>query len=309
MLKLPSSPITDFLILLLYILPDLRAVDTLIARNRKISKSTSAMQYKVKGNTLLAEKKSDSEQILLRFDEYRSIPPPKLIVFLLWQINKLAIVDANIVTHEIEFNIQELVQCGMYKSVTSAKTALQHLNRITDIYFRGTVKCEESKTVNEWQRPIQSVDITKRKVTVNLNPDFPWEMLTRYYMQLPEEAFSLSRRAFLMMYYCCYLARQNTSEIKHHGSFSILLRTVQYRLNLPDEGKTTQPKKLIKNPIADIVNEINSLSCGIKLKLFADADASSDSFLDNGKINVYFDRNIQSDLPDMKQMKRRTKKK
>ncbi len=267
------------------------------------------MQYKVKGSTLLAEKKSDSERILLRFDEYRSIPPPKLIVFLLWQINKLAIVDANIVTHEIEFNIQELVQCGMYKSVTSAKTALQQLNKITDIYFRGTVKCEESKTANEWQRPIQSVDITKRKVTVNLNPDFPWEMLTRYYMQLPEEAFSLSRRAFLMMYYCCYLARQKTSEIKHHGFYSISLRTIQYRLNLPDEGQTNHPKAEIKQPIKDIIDELNALNCGIRLKLFADENSGIDSFLNSGKVNVYFDENSKASLPDKKLMQKRARKK
>lgn len=309
MLKLPSSPITDFLIILLYILPDINSIDTLIKRNRKISKGKSVIQYRTDGTALLAEKKSDTEQIQLRFDDYRSIPPPKLIVFLLWQINKLAIIDTNIVEYEIEFNIQELVECGMYKSVTSAKTALKHLNRITDIYFRGTVKCDESKTITEWQRPIQSVDITKRKVTVNLNLDFPWEMLTRYYMQLPEEAFSLSLRGFLMMYYCCYRARQKTSEIKHYGSFSISLRAVQYRLNLPDEGQTNHPKAEIKQPIKDIIDEINALNCGIRLKLFADESSGIDSFLNSGKVNVYFDENSKASLPDKKLMQKRARKK
>lgn len=309
MLKLPSSPVADFLMALLYILPDAAAVETLIKRNRKISKSKSRVQYKTDGGAMLAEKKTNGEQIQLRFDNYRSIPPPKLLVFLLYQINKLAIADTKIITHEIEFNVNELVRCGMYKSVTSAKNALQNLKTITDIYFRGTVKCEELKTETEWQSPINSVEINKRIVTVKLNPDFPWEMLTRYYMILPEKAFTLSRRAFILLYYCCFLARQNTGEIKRYGSFSIGLRAVQYRLNLPDEGSTKNPKILIKQPILDSVDEINALNCGIRLKLFASEKDNTADFLNNGKIKVYFDSDIQSVLPDKKQLKRRTKKK
>lgn len=307
MLKLPSGPITDFLMMLLYILPELSAFDTLVSRNRKISKGKSTIEYVNKDSSLFAAKTTDSEKIGLLFKDCRSIPPPKLLLFLLYQINKLAIINTNVVTYEIEFNLQELVQCGMYKSVTSAKAALKKLNAITDIYFKGTVKCEEPKTVSNWQKPILSIETNKRTVTVNLNPDFPWEVLTRYYMLLPEEAFSLSRRAFILMYYCCFLARQKTSEIKHYGSFSITLRAVQYRLNLPDEGSTKNPKMLIKQPILDIVDEINALKCGIRLKLFAAEKDNTADFLNNSKINVYFDSDIQASLPDKKQMKRRRK--
>ncbi len=168
MFKLPSSPVTDFLIMLISALPDLSAVDTLIKRNRKISKGKSAIKYKTDGKTLFAEKQNGSEQIQLRLDDFGSLPSVKLILFLLTQINKLAITDTNVVTYEIEFNINELVRCGMYKSATSAKKALQTLDRITDIYFRGIVRCEEMKTVTEWQRPVETVGINKRNVTVEL---------------------------------------------------------------------------------------------------------------------------------------------
>lgn len=304
MLKLPSSPITDFLILLLYLLPDLQSIERLQTRNRKLSKGKSAIQFRTDGKMLSAEKKTDLETVHIGIEDYTEIPPPKLIIFLLCQINRLAVSDTNITTHEIEFNIQELVQCGMYKSVTSAKNALTALERVTNIAFRGAVKCEEIRTVNQWSRPIESVEIRKRKAVVKLSPDFPWEVLTRYFMVMPEQVFSLSRRAFILAYYCFFLARQKTAEVKRDGFFSITLRSVQYRLNLPDEEETAHPKALIKKPITETVEEINSLQCGIKLKLFADENADTGSYLDKGKINVHFENSCKSALPDLKKKKK-----
>lgn len=312
MIKIPSSPVFDTLGNIINNLKSPDSAELLIARDRKLSKGKSESHFKVKDGKLVFERMTAKECVRTVIcdaeDFFGRRPSQKLLIYLLWLINRQAVASGNMSAFDLCFDARELVGLGAYKTITSAKAgAATFLERMKSIYISASVIGDESGGDSKPKRLIKSFTQSGSHFTVELNPSFNKTSLTSYFMCLPECYFKMSHRASVLMYYCCYLARQNTSSVKRYGFFDISLRAVQYRLGLPDEKETKNPKILITAPILNAVEEINSVCPDneMSLKLIADGDVSVGRFLDSGKIRIYIKDIIKDELPDIGFLKKK----
>ena len=283
-----------------------------IVRDKKLSKGKSESRYKIKDNKLVFERVTAKECVRTVICDAENFfgrrPSQKLLIYLLWLINRQAVASGSMSAFDLDFDARELVELGAYKTLTSAKAgAATFLERMKSIYISASVIGDESGGDGKPKRLIKAFNQSGSHFSVELNPDFNKASLTAYFMCLPECYFKLSHRASVLMYYCCYLARQNTVSVKRYGFFDISLRAVQYRLGLPDEKGTKNPKAYVKEPIIKAVEEINSVCPDneMSLKLIADGDASVGRFLDSGKIRVYTKDIMKDELPDIGFLKKR----
>lgn len=128
-------------------------------------------------------------------------------------------------------------------------------------------------------------------------------------MILPNFAYSLSNRAFDLLYGIMYLARQNTKQIKEKGYFTVSMRAIQERLALPSEIGQREPGKLIRQPIDKAMEEIEENLINdmtdkgepkIAFEIIGVADnANITEFLDNGKLKVILKDEYATGLIDI----------
>lgn len=288
------------------------SAELLIVRDKKLSKGKSESHFKIKDGKLVFERVTAKECVRIIIcdaeDFFGRRPSHKLLIYLLWLINRQAVASGSMSAFDLCFDARELVSLGAYKTLTSAKAgAATFLERMKSIYISASVIGDECGDDGKPKRLIKSYTQSGSLFTVELNPSFNKASLTSYFMCLPECYFKLSHRASVLMYYCCYLARQNTVSVKRYGFFDISLRAVQYRLGLPDEKETKNPKAYVKDPIIKAVEEINSVCPDneMSLKLIADGDVSVGRFLDSGKIRVYTKDMMKDELPDIGFLKKK----
>ena len=232
------------------------SADLALVRDKKLSKGKSESHFKIKDNKLVFERVTAKECVRTVICDAENFfgrrPSQKLLIYLLWLINRQAVASGSMSAFDLDFDARELVELGAYKTLTSAKAgAATFLERMKSIYISASVIGDESG--GKPKRLIKAFTQSGSHFSVELNPDFNKASLTAYFMCLPECYFNLSHRASVLMYYCCYLARQNTVSVKRYGFFDISLRAVQYRLGLPDEKETKNPKAYVKEPIIKAV--------------------------------------------------------
>lgn len=310
LIKIPSSPVFDTLGNIINNFKSTGSAELAIVRDKKLSKGKSESHFKIKDNKLVFERVTAKECVRTVICDAENFfgrrPSQKLLIYLLWLINRQAVASGSMSAFDLDFDARELVELGAYKTLTSAKAgAATFLERMKSIYISASVIGDESG--GKPKRLIKAFTQSGSHFSVELNPDFNKASLTAYFMCLPECYFKLSHRASVLMYHCCYLARQNTVSVKRYGFFDISLRAVQYRLGLPDEKETKNPKAYVKEPIIKAVEEINSVCPDneMSLKLIADGDASVGRFLDSGKIRVYTKDIMKDELPDIGFLKKK----
>ena len=116
--------------------------------------------------------------------------------------------------------------------------------------------------------------------------------MLQYYTILPRYYFRLPNRASDLLYYICYLARQNTKKIAEQGYYTISTRAIQHRLFLPSEVNNINPQRTIKQPIKDAINELmmeHSNRYGtteLRLELIYNEKGNITDFLENGYLKV-----------------------
>ena len=96
------------------------------------------------------------------------------------------------------------------------------------------------------------------QVYVYVAPQANLNLIYTYYTVLPFYIDGLSNRADSLLQYIMYLARQNTDKIAKNGFFNISLRAVRNQLGLPDERGLRDQARLIRYPIEEAIEEIES---------------------------------------------------
>lgn len=216
-------------------------------------------------------------------------PASNMFTFLLPQIEKQAFNNkGELYAEHISFNLQELVDIGMYSDIRSARrgneTAAEALKGIE-------VQAKNDAGAFVLASVFPTIDKTENNIcTYHINPLINWTNLLKYHYQLPKYYFSLPTKAQdLLNNLVAYLARQNAAQVKDKGFFTISLRQVQAELNLPDEHKTKDVNGKIKKPIAEAIRDINDADGGnyYKLELHVNKNAKPSQYLDTGYIRVY----------------------
>lgn len=160
---------------------------------------------------------------------------------------------------EIYIDLNELVRIGMYKTVWSARVAVNNAYSVLSLLeLEGTVK--RGKRVIKQTR--QSIfigiedNLGNNTAKIRLNPNIKTEMLFQFCTILPMDAYKLSNKAFDLLYTAFYLGRQNKQKLKQTRRFTISINTVKKRLRLPERSKNK--KRDVEEPITASTKEINN---------------------------------------------------
>lgn len=193
----------------------------------------------------------------------------KMFAFALIKMNEQAFdyKSGSLYRDKIGFSLQELVDIGYYSSTRAARRGfLTAMNTLTSLKLKAIVrKGKKSFATAPAKTPVDGEGIlvmftgavvANNYCSVMLNYKVNWQPLFQYFTVLPKFAFMLGNKSFDMLYTIFYLARQNSKQIKENGYFTISFKSLQQRLELPDECKTLNPSRDIRQPIEDAVKDI-----------------------------------------------------
>lgn len=162
---------------------------------------------------------------------------------------------------EVAYNLQEMVDLGMYSNTSNAGRAVRDFfeqQKLTTL--KGTIKKGKKTIKEEGGILFYHYHLENGIAVLTANDKFNMEFLAPYYTIFPRFAYALSENAFSLISYIFFLARQssNTKKIKETGTFSIGLDAVRDYLGLlaPEDVKNRKHREKIINPIEAAIEEI-----------------------------------------------------
>lgn len=227
----------------------------------------------------------------------------KMFAFALIKMNEQAFdyKSGSLYHDEIGFSLQELVDIGYYSSIRAARRGfLTAMDTLTDLKLKAVVKRGKKVTTTAPEDAdgagilvmFTGATVENNFCKVLLNYKVNWAPLFQYFTVLPKFAFQLGNKPFDLLYTIFYLARQNNKQIKDKGYFDIGFRTIQQRLELPNEADTKEPTKHIRQPIEDAVAAIEEqlAAAGTAQELTItpvfDVRGNIREYLDNGYLRI-----------------------
>ena len=291
---------------------DVEGLSLLEARHSLITHGATTKVSQSKDGRIRIVRTTNGAEITLQFSNFAALKgsnkaAKKMLIFILQEINRQGIVtrEGSLIREVLTFPIKKLVECGMYSVERSARKGFDDAIEGLKGDIQGLIKIKGKERTSTGKTSLTLFPTLSREdglCSVRLNPDINWETIVHYYTIIPTYAYKLSNRAFDLLIYVCAQARQRTDEISQKQSFMLSLRSVQYALSLPDEAKTKNPKKDIKQPIEDSIDEIMRENDQAKnegnfsLSLYPDGIEKKRivNYLNEGKLHVtiqgaYFD--------------------
>lgn len=222
-------------------------------------------------------------------------PAKKLFVLALIKANEQSIHGGQLTRDYISFPLQELVDIGFYKSLRSARTGFNAgMDALTSLKLKGHIQRTKKKgnSIDALEVLFTGAKIEKNQCFIRFNYAIDWGFIVQYFTILPRYYFALPNRASDLLYYIFYLARQHTRDIEEWGYFTIGFRTIQQRLQLPNEVGSPNPQRDIKQPIETAIEaletEHSKLYGNTEFSLLpvCDDTAPIAQYLDNGYLQV-----------------------
>lgn len=205
-------------------------------------------------NTLTFTRKTGKETFIVEIEnEKTSKAFPKLMKFSLEKMT------AQNFPLEVGFNLQELVDLGIYSDISNARRAFKNFfadQKKTSL--KGSIR-KGKKTIHEEGGVLfYHYTIDNNFVKLFVNENFNMEFIASYFTIFPRFAYALGSNAFSLVDYIFFLARQHADSIKNKGTFTISLDAVRENLGLPsvDEVKNRKYKEKIIDPIEAAIEEV-----------------------------------------------------
>lgn len=235
-----------------------------------------------------------------------------LFIYSLIKLNEQAYSAGTLRSRYISFPLHEAVDIGMYKSIESARKGLRAAaNGLTSIKATGEVrKGEDGKIViSTIQVLFTGVTIKNNECTIAINPDADWGLIAAYYTQLPIYCFELSKRGKILLLYIFCIARQRTKQLRENGKFSISIKAIAARLNLPKPEETKNPDRDIKSVIEDCITEIEDHNQNSNFTITPSTDSTVPirEYCENGYITVELKKEFLEPFKKIKQKKNKQK--
>jgi len=216
----------------------------------------------------------------------------KILLFLLVKINQQCQHKGIRQRDEITFPLQELVDCGLYASVKSARKGVLATKKVlSSIQIMGSDKVggehgKKEVVISAPLCPFTDFSISSNLCSVTVNPTMDIGFFCQAYAIVPKEVFALTNRGFTLLWYLCFLARQNLEEAKKKGCFFVRTRTIQTLLSLPEEEGNRDAKRTIKQPVEDAIREIMEATNGtVKIEI-VNQGSSIKEYLKTGKLKI-----------------------
>jgi len=156
----------------------------------------------------------------------------------------------------IKFNLQELVDNGIYNNIKSAYRGLETvLKKLQSIEIEAIEKIGK-KEIRCLRTPIISATETTFNIClINLPAPIRTEF-SKYLTLLPKWSYHLTDKAYCLLDYICYQARQSSEQIKNKNKYSLTFEAIRIQLGLPNEKETLKHSEKIIKPILEIIEEI-----------------------------------------------------
>ena len=271
---LPNNKIVSILI---KILSNLYALPILIERENASHRDGTQWELKsVENHSILRIHKSDLSDIHLNFSYLYNATSSqsvlnsakKMLLFLLVKMNQQCQHKGSRLRDDITFPLQELVDYGLYASINSSRKGFLATKEVlSSIQIKGNDKVggengKQKVVISEPICPFTDFSISHNLCSVTLNPAMDVAFFCHTYAVVPKEIFTLSNRGFTLLWYLCFLARQNWKELKEKGCFSVRTHTIQTLLSLPEEEGNKDVKRTIKQPVEDAIQKIMEATNG-----------------------------------------------
>ena len=213
----------------------------------------------------------------------------KLFIFNLIKMNEQAYSGKVLRRNYMQFPLQELQDIGFYNTPQSARKGFNSgMDILTSIKLKGSMKQGKKEISTALEVLFTGAHIKNGVCTVFINERVDWTFIASFYTILPQYSFKLSNRAFDLILYVFYLARQNLKQIQKKGYFNISLRALQNQLQLPSEVGNKDPQRTIKEPIERAIEEIMDYSDSTEFMIepIVDNNAPITAYLNKGYIKI-----------------------
>jgi hypothetical protein len=272
-------------------------------RKRQYSNSqeVSVLEYKDKrlikysNNLNTSEVTIELSDINLLTSWSKPNPAKKLFTYTLVKANSQILKDGLLIKDYVTFPLQELIDIGFYKNIRSARKGFNDgADTLTSLKVKGKMKKSKNSevTIDALEVLFTGANIKKGQCTIYLNNRINWGFIAQYFTYLPTYTFSLSNRAFDLIQFIFYLARQHTKDIEERGYFTIGFRAIQSRLLLPSEATTTNPQRDIKDVIEATIEKIEDAhsqyykNTNFQLLPVCNEKAPIKEYLDHGYLKI-----------------------
>ena len=260
----PTSPAADTVLKVMGTGTNLPKLKT----NRKLINHAQAIEILQSGNKRQVIVSSNASTVTLEISDIDKLvgsnkPAKKMFIYSLIKMNEQAYSGGVLRRNYIQFPLQELRDIGYYSCMRSARKGFNDaMDILTSLKVKGTLQVGKKKSIVQSAIEVlfTGANIKKGTCTIFLNERINWSFIAQFYTIIPRYAFQLPNRAFDLLFYIFYVARQRVKEIGERGYFTIGIRTIQERLNLPNENQTKNPDRDIKQAIDDAITEIEKLN-------------------------------------------------
>lgn len=298
LLPIPTSPAMT----LMYDLLGGVDLDHLPERKKKYNRNIP-LEIKKNGDKRRISYSKGGTSVSVEIDDFRKVvnrnpQAKKILTRILIRASEQAIHNGELTRDLVSFPLSELIGEGQYKNQDTARKGFYTVGDIlTGLKVSGKIERGRKKTIQQGVHAVlfKAVEINNSTCKVYLNELLNWALITPYYTGLPDYYFELPDRPAELLEYIFYMARQKSRQIAEHGFFTISLRAIQYRLNLPSEDSTKNPKRDIKDAIETAVDQIldkhvkyvpSGSDPDFLLVPLRDYNAPIKKYLDEGKLKV-----------------------
>lgn len=223
----------------------------------------------------------------------------------------------------ISFNLEEYQKMAGYKTKNSAyRGAIRNFETLRGISI-GKSSSNYSKSNYIVSYIFTALKISYNQCYVECNPSII-ETLCEYYTLFPTWAGELNTKAYDLLDYIFYMARQsqNLKNIKDKNIFNVSLKSINENIGGHDPGETQRHTEYIINPILDAIEEIEETQAAadrtnIKITPIYNHDYKNaydflegylEIELDDEALNYYIDRNAARIKEVKKTLARKSKK-
>ena len=214
----------------------------------------------------------------------------KLFTFILCKI-ACEVFESNNYELRISFRLQELVDCGIFKTLKTARrgfNAIMHF--LTGIRVSSSRKIIKSDIGDMNSVPFFDASIKNGVCYVCLNGNIEWDLMTKPFVNIPKEAFALSPQAFKVVKAIYRYVRVDRKSENFAMPLAYIVSKIGISVDPVHPGRTTD----LLRKIVDEINDCKALNFSLILQL-KDGVGFEDS-IKHGALVVLLRGNLIKDM-------------
>lgn len=170
---------------------------------------------------------------------------------------------------KITFTLDEYMsKTGATSKDAAYRAAKKELDMLLGFQIAGTVKRGKKERRSMLAYVFTGRDVSYNQCEMRCNPDYV-RLMCQYFSLLPQWAGELKTKAYDLLDYIYYMARQrqNTDNIRKRGHFNISLKAVNNYMGSHSPEDTQRHTEYIIDPILNAITEIEETQKNNELKI------------------------------------------